>query len=83
MIKKQFIAGAVCPQCQAMDKIQLVKISDEESLVKTHYECVACGYHKSDDDFNGASTNSQPETGVSVQDVEVQTVQIMQPQKKG
>jgi len=81
MIKKQFIAGAVCPQCQAMDKIQLVKISDEESLVKTHYECVACGYHKSDDDFEDASTNNPVEPGV--QEVEVQTVQIMQPQKKG
>lgn len=48
--KKQFIAGARCPKCQAMDKIQLVTESDQGQS-KYYYECLACGYHRSDAEF--------------------------------
>ena len=37
--KRRFIAGAVCPACSEMDKIQMW---DEDSV--PHRECVACGY---------------------------------------
>lgn len=38
MIKRQFIAGATCPSCGAIDKIQRC-----EEQGKTWMECVACG----------------------------------------
>lgn len=38
MIKRQFIAGATCPGCGAMDRIQ--RCSDGDN---TWMECVACG----------------------------------------
>jgi len=37
--KRRFIAGAVCPACSEMDKIQMW---DEDGV--PHRECVACGY---------------------------------------
>ena len=39
MSKKRFIAGAVCPACSELDKIQMW---DEDGV--PHRECVACGY---------------------------------------
>lgn len=36
---RRFIAGAVCPECQQMDKIVTYKQNGEEVA-----ECVACGY---------------------------------------
>jgi len=41
MVKKQFIAGAKCPQCNAMDKIRACKTAEREWM-----ECVACGYEE-------------------------------------
>ncbi|MDT4842677.1 hypothetical protein D3C85_651070 [compost metagenome] len=37
--KKRFIAGAVCPACSELDRIQMW---DEDGV--PHRECVACGY---------------------------------------
>lgn len=37
--KRRFIAGAVCPRCNEMDK--LVIYGNEEGLFR---ECVSCGY---------------------------------------
>jgi hypothetical protein len=37
--KRRFIAGAVCPACSELDKIQMW---DEDGV--PHRECVACGY---------------------------------------
>ena len=39
MIKKRFIAGAVCPRCAAMDR--LVMYEDDGRTVR---ECVECGF---------------------------------------
>ena len=36
---KRFIAGAVCPACSEMDKIQMWEEDDVP-----HRQCVACGY---------------------------------------
>ena len=38
--KKQFIAGAICPECSEMDS--LVLYADDQSVV-----CVSCDYTKS------------------------------------
>lgn len=38
-MRKYFIAGARCPQCQAEDRLQLCRDGEREWL-----ECVACGY---------------------------------------
>ncbi len=37
--KKRFIAGAVCPACSAMDKIQMWDVDGVPNR-----ECVACGF---------------------------------------
>ena len=37
--KRRFIAGAVCPACSELDRIQMW---DEDGV--PHRECVACGY---------------------------------------
>lgn len=42
MIRKQFIAGARCPACNAEDRIRLCRDEAREWI-----ECVACG-HASD-----------------------------------
>lgn len=39
MIRKQFIAGARCPHCNAEDKIRLCREDAHEWI-----ECVACGH---------------------------------------
>ncbi|WP_086934307.1 YheV family putative zinc ribbon protein [Agarilytica rhodophyticola] len=38
-LQKRFIAGAVCPQCAAMDTLIMFKENDEE-----YRECVDCGF---------------------------------------
>ena len=40
-IKRQFIAGASCPECQQQDKIQ--RVIDGDSM---WMECVSCGMRK-------------------------------------
>ncbi len=44
-MKRQFIAGATCPECGQMDKIQRVIDGDQQWM-----ECVACGARKDLDD---------------------------------
>jgi len=39
--RKRFIAGAVCPQCKALDTLALW-IEDQVEVV----ECIKCGLHK-------------------------------------
>ncbi|PWC16601.1 DNA-binding protein [Brenneria roseae subsp. roseae] len=44
-MRKRFIAGAVCPQCQALDTLAVGR-EDETEIVT----CVKCGYHQSQRD---------------------------------
>ena len=37
---KRFVAGAKCPQCQAVDKIVMFRKDGTQ-----HQECVSCGHH--------------------------------------
>ena len=43
VLKKQFIAGASCPECQALDKIQLWDFGNQSNQSKEMH-CLACGY---------------------------------------
>jgi len=38
-IKKQFIAGAVCPACESMDTIRMWTLDSEQ-----YRDCVECGF---------------------------------------
>lgn len=40
-MKRQFIAGAKCPECGQLDKVQRVIDGDRQWM-----ECVACGMEK-------------------------------------
>ncbi|MDM8348948.1 YheV family putative zinc ribbon protein [Pseudomonas sp. sp1636] len=75
--KRRFIAGAVCPACSAMDKIQMW---DEDAV--PHRECVACGYADTLDE-RGNSVPRELATRVNVSalkpkaaDPKVQAVQF-------
>lgn len=39
--KKRFVAGAVCPRCEQLDKIMVYSRDG-----KDYRECVACDYHE-------------------------------------
>lgn len=71
-MKRQFIAGASCPACGQLDKIQRVIDGDKQWM-----ECVACGAVKNLDDKPQAH-NALPE---SADAGHVQTV-ALQPAKK-
>lgn len=59
--RKRFIAGAVCPECQAMDTLMLFVRDNVE-----HVECVDCGFSKSqaDDDVSQATRKDENVIGV-------------------
>jgi len=40
MLKRRFIAGAVCPRCSGMDKIVMYDTEEGQRL----RECVSCGF---------------------------------------
>lgn len=52
MNRPRFIAGAVCPNCSEMDRLQVFEIDGEPKR-----RCVACGH---EDDLS--NTASQPPT---------------------
>ena len=41
--KRRFIAGAVCPQCRALDRLVLESCGDG---VEQQRRCVACGFNE-------------------------------------
>ena len=71
-LKKQFIAGAVCPACNELDRIQMW---DEDGV--PHRQCVACGFA----DTLNAQGNSVPKevgTRVTPKPVEVSASKTVQ-----
>jgi len=50
-IKKRFIAGAVCPKCQAMDSIRVYRIESVEVQ-----ECIHCDYTEQQTHKNNQKT---------------------------
>ena len=59
-VNRRFIAGAVCPACQKMDK--LVMYREEGRLVRT---CVCCGFEESLDTGTAPSNNASQTTIVT------------------
>ncbi len=61
MIKKRFIAGATCKQCQKQDVIRWCKdaINDQEWI-----ECVNCGYHENRADAVMQAEHPQPQENI-------------------
>ncbi|MEH6783886.1 MAG: YheV family putative metal-binding protein [Alcanivorax jadensis] len=60
-MKRQFIAGATCPECGQVDKIQRVIDDDKQWM-----ECVACGATK-DLDANPPETTDALAKPVTLQ----------------
>ncbi len=56
MQRKRFIAGAVCPQCQALDTLAVGQ--EEQVEVVT---CVKCGYYQRQSDTPPAMSERQGE----------------------
>ena len=50
--KRRFVAGAVCPQCRALDRLVLESSSDG---AEQRRRCVACGFSESMDASSGSS----------------------------
>ncbi|WP_088331461.1 YheV family putative zinc ribbon protein [Lacimicrobium sp. SS2-24] len=59
--RKRFIAGAVCPKCQAQDTLMIYLRNNIE-----HVECVSCGFTKSrpDEKVQAATRGSENVIGV-------------------
>ena len=53
---KRFLAGAICPRCEAIDRIQVYAEDD-----KDYRECVACGFK---DEMHFPGTAREPATRV-------------------
>lgn len=76
MSRMRFIAGAVCPECKALDRIVL---EDLEGVRRRR--CVACGHT----DTMATASAAEPETRVSrrpSRDVEASPVRIVDPRGK-
>jgi len=71
VVKKRFIAGAVCPHCQAQDTIVLI-----ESEGDKHFECIECGHtDKMSDNANSESTSESKESSRQAEQM-IQWVEI-------
>ena len=66
---KRFIAGAVCPQCQLVDKMVVYRQDETEFC-----ECVRCGYKQQQE--------QQEKPGLAKVGKREQVVRIIRPVKK-
>ncbi len=64
MMKKRFIAGAMCKKCQQQDVIRWCKDSDTE---QEWVECVSCGHHEDKPDEVMAAEHPQVDAADVVQ----------------
>ncbi|NTS75685.1 YheV family putative metal-binding protein [Catenovulum sp. SM1970] len=60
-IKKRFIAGAVCPECKAVDSLMLYMENNVEQV-----ECVDCGHKKSQTDKQVSQAAKQPGSVIGI-----------------
>ncbi len=56
MSRPRFIAGAICPNCGAMDRLQLLEVDGDKRR-----RCVACGH----EDGLASASSQAPKTRVS------------------
>lgn len=73
-VRKQFIAGAVCPQCNAEDRVRWCKSEEREWL-----ECVACGYEA--EEPKAPDYPNEPKDKPVEEKPEVQVVELRMPKK--
>ncbi|SDB97528.1 YheV family putative zinc ribbon protein [Acinetobacter boissieri] len=60
-MKKRFIAGAVCPKCQALDRIIMLT----NHLGEEHIECISCDYRDTrPQQINSSKLSQVDEVGV-------------------
>lgn len=59
--KRQFIAGASCPECGLLDKVQ--RVDDGQ---RVWMECVRCGMQRDLDEAPAAAESDQQATGQPV-----------------
>jgi uncharacterized metal-binding protein (TIGR02443 family) len=74
-MRRQFIAGAQCPKCNAMDKIVLLRLEDGGQ----RRECVACGFTDSLDQLGSASELPTRVNQAQAPAEEVQAVKLLDP----
>ena len=77
---KRFIAGAVCPECRALDRIVLeVRVSGQGD--QEWQRCVACGYEAERPSVNashiGVPRGKPERRAPAPQEIASQTVKIM------
>lgn len=68
---KRFLAGAICPRCEAIDRIQVYAEGD-----KDYRECVACGF-KDEMHFPGIAKEPATRIRPEKSDGEEQAVKII------
>lgn len=73
----RFLAGAVCPKCEAMDRI---KVYSKDG--KDFRECVACGFHD-EMHFTGAVRELETRVNEQKEAVQAQVVNIIALPKDG
>ena len=83
MLKKRFIAGAVCPKCEQMDKLMMYDTEDHQRF----RECVSCGFKEllveqsEPDELTTRVNQARPGEQALAHEDEVQVVSIMDPKK--
>ena len=88
MLKRRFIAGAVCPACEQMDKIVMY---DDDNGIRWR-ECVACGFKDQLEDLNSKAGSpeelktrvNQPRLGDKplAHETPVEVIAIFDPKKR-
>ena len=83
---KRFIAGAVCPECRALDRLVLETRAGANGDEEEWQRCVACGYQVPRPGASSAPVGvprGKPERAVQPSSkIESQTVKIMDLQPK-
>lgn len=74
---KRFIAGAVCPECRALDRIVI-----EVKVELTVQRCVECGFEAEHQDSVAGVPRGRPERRTPRKEASTQTVKIMDLQPK-
>ena len=78
--RRRFIAGAVCPQCRALDRLVLEVDADDQTQRR---RCVGCGFSETMQASN-STANAVPRARFErskTQAVESQPVKILDPRR--
>ena len=76
MAKPRFIAGAVCPECQASDRLVIEAVENGQQR-----RCVSCGFQDQQINQSVAGVpRGKPEKPVA-RDTQTQTISIFDPNK--